>query len=118
MKKWRERGDRNLVKVFVFGQIDSSFSLEPNNSFKFKQIEFAKICAFWKFIYWIFENESTMILTHWCRRIHLDVNSYAGGMAVSRPYDFEIDFVRNPFFDQQHDFSLLSLNLFLHPFLK
>ena len=25
-----------------------------------------------------------------------DINSHAGGMAVARPYGFEIDFVRNP----------------------
>ena len=30
--------------------------------------------------------------------INLGINSHAGGMAVARPYGFEIDFVRNLFF--------------------
>ena len=46
------------------------------------------------------------------------LKSHAVGMAVARSYGFEIDFVRSPFLDQLHDFSILSLNSFLHPFLK
>ena len=44
-------------------------------------------------------------------------NSQAIGMAAKRPYNFKINFVRNPILDQLHDYSLLSLNSFLHPFI-
>ena len=40
-------------------------------------------------------------------------SSHAVGMAVAQSLDFEIDFARNLILDQLHDFSLLSLNLFL-----
>ena len=46
------------------------------------------------------------------------VNSYAVGIAVAQPLDFEIDLQVTLFLHQLHDFSLLLLNSFLQPFLK
>ena len=34
------------------------------------------------------------------------------------PHGFKIDFMGTPFLDELHDFSLLSLNSFLRPFIK
>ena len=38
-----------------------------------------------------------------------DINSYAGGLAVARPYDFEIDFVRDTIFGSAAWFFVIIL---------
>ena len=45
-------------------------------------------------------------------------NSDAGGMAIARPYGFEIDFVRNPFSGSAAWFFVIILKFILTPIIE
>ena len=47
-----------------------------------------------------------------------DSNSHAGGMAVARPYGFEIDFLRNPFSGSAVWFFVIILKFILTPIFE
>ena len=99
------------MKSKIFRQISdvfSSYSVELADIFGHVTMQEIFI------IFLVLERNDDYLLKFWA----LCLNSHADGMAVARPYGFEIDFVRNPFLDQPHDFSLLSLNSFLQSFLK
>ena len=97
------------MKSKIFRQISdvfSSYSVELADIFGHVTMQEIFI------IFLVLERNDDYLLKFWALVYDAD------GMAVARPYGFEIDFVRNPFLDQPHDFSLLSLNSFLQSFLK
>ena len=60
----------------------------------------------------------TALISWACRAAEIYINSHAGGRAVTRPYDFEINFVRNPISGLAAWIFDIFLNSFLRPFLK